>query len=39
MPRVDDAFAQNCIDSEFGQRLLVGGFHCTDCVMTEDKEI
>ncbi|MDE2903062.1 MAG: hypothetical protein OXP73_08525 [Chloroflexota bacterium] len=39
MLRVDDPFDQKYIDSEFGQRCLAAGTHCTDCVREEDRAI
>lgn len=39
MLRVDDPFDQKYIDTEFGQRCLAAGSHCTDCVREEDKAI
>ncbi len=39
MLRVSDPIVQKYIDSEFGQRCLYEGTHCTECVREEDKEI
>ena len=39
MLRVSDPMVQKYIDSEFGQRCLNEGTHCTECVREEDREI
>lgn len=39
MLRVSDPVVQKYIDSEFGQRCLYEGTHCTECVREEDREI